>query len=104
MNRTRLMMIGALAFAMAFLVSVTVYKNLQGKMGNSDPGVQVMVAADDLQVGSRGEEHDVRIISVPAADVPPGSPRRNVYVIGHGVITTMSKGEFTLPNRLAAEN
>ena len=45
MNRTRLMMIGALALAIAFLVSVTVYKNLQGKMGSSDPGVQVMVAA-----------------------------------------------------------
>ena len=103
MNRTRLMMIGALALAIAFLVSVTVYKNLQGKMGSSDPGVQVMVAANDLQVGSRVEEHDVRIISVPA-DLPPGAPRKKADVIGHGVIMPIAKGEFILPNRLAAEN
>ena len=65
MNRTRLMMIGALALAIAFLVSVTVYKNLQGKMGSSDPGVQVMVAANDLQVGSRVEEHDSASLVCP---------------------------------------
>lgn len=104
MNRTRLMMIGALALAIAFLVSVTVYKNLQGKMGSPDPGVQVMVAANDLQVGSRVEEHDIRIISVPAADLPPGAPRKRSDVIGHGVIMPISKGEFILPNRLAAES
>ena len=79
-------MIGALALAIAFLVSVTVYKNLQGKMGSSDPGIQVMVAANDLQVGSRVEERDVRIISVPSADLPPGAPRKRSDVIGHGVI------------------
>src|SRR5438270_10213158 len=104
MNRTRLMMIGALALAIAFLVSVIVYKNLQGKMGNSDPGVQVMVAANDLQVGSRVEARDIRIISVPAADLPPGAPRKRSDVIGHGVIMPIAKGEFILPNRLAAEN
>jgi pilus assembly protein CpaB len=104
MNRTRLMMIGALALAIAFLVSVIVYKNLQGKMGSSDPGVQVMVAANDLQVGSRVEERDIRVISVPASDLPPGAPRKRSDVIGHGVISPISKGEFILPNRLAAEN
>jgi len=104
MNRTRLMMIGALALAIAFLVSVTVYKNLQGKMGSSDPGIQVMVAANDLQVGSRVEERDVRIISVPSADLPPGAPRKRSDVLGHGVIMPIAKGEFILPNRLAAEN
>lgn len=104
MNRTRLMMIGALALAIAFLVSVTVYKNLQGKMGSTDPGVQVMVAANDLQVGSRVEERDIRIINIPASVLPPGAPRKRSDVIGHGVILPISKGEFILPNRLAAEN
>src|SRR3954470_1366989 len=104
MNRTRLMMIGALALAIAFLTSVTVYKNLQSKNGNSDPGVEVMVAANDLQVGSRVEEHDIKIIRIPAVDLPPGAPRKRSDVIGHGVIIPISKGEFILPNRLAAEN
>ena len=104
MNRTRLMMIGALALAIGFLASVSVYKNLQGKNGSADPTVEVMVAANDLQVGTRFEPPDVKIIKIPAADLPPGAPRRKADVIGHGVILPISKGEFILPNRLAAEN
>lgn len=104
MNRTRLLMIGALALAIGFLASISVYKNLQGKGGSSDPSIEVMVAANDLQVGSRVEEHDIRIIRIPVADLPPGAPRKRSDVIGHGVIVPISKGEFILPNRLAPEN
>ena len=71
---------------------------------SSDSGVDVIVAADDLQVGARVEEHDIKIIKIPAADLPPGSPRRRSDVLGHGVIVPISKGEFILPNRLAGEN
>ena len=102
MNRTRLLMIGSLAVALGFLASLYVYRNLQ--KGPSDPGLEVMVAADDLQVGSRVEEHDVKVIRIPAADLPPGAPRKRSDVIGHGVIVPISKGEFILPNRLAQEN
>src|SRR5499427_192732 len=102
MNRTRLLMIGALALAIGFLASISVYKNLQ--KGPSDPGVEVMVAANDLQVGSKIEEHDLKIIRIPSADLPPGAPRKRSEVIGHGVILPIAKGEFILPNRLAQEN
>jgi pilus assembly protein CpaB len=102
MNRTRLLMIGGLAVAIGFLVSVSVYKNLQ--KGPSEPLSEVMVAANDLQVGSKVEEHDLKIIHIPSADLPPGAPRRRSDVIGHGVIVPISKGEFFLPNRLAEEN
>ena len=105
MNRSRLMMIGALAVAIGFLASVYVYKSLQAKGGgNSDNLVQVMVAASDLQVGARVEERDIKVISIPAADMPPGAPRKKADVVGHGVIIPISKGEFILPNRLAGEN
>lgn len=102
MNRTRLLMIGVLALGIGFLASMSVYKNLQ--KSPSDPLVEVMVAANDLQVGSKVEEHDVKIIHIPSADLPPGAPRRRSEVIGHGVIVPISKGEFFLPNRLAEEN
>lgn len=95
-------MIGVLALAIGFLAAVYVYKSLQGKGG--DAGVEVMVAANDLQVGQRVEERDVRIIHINPADLPPGTPRRRSDVIGHGVIVPISKGEFVLPNRLAGEN
>lgn len=105
MNRTRLLMIGALALAVGFFASVYVYKNLQAKGGSgAEAGMDVIVAADDLQVGARVEEHDIKIIKIPAADLPPGAPRRRADVIGHGVIIPISKGEFILPNRLAGEN
>lgn len=103
MNRTRLLMIGALALALGFLASAYVYRTLQGRSG-ADNTADVMVAANDLQVGSRVEAGDVRVIRIPAADLPPGAPRRKSDVLGHGVIIPISKGEFILPNRLAAEN
>ena len=105
MNRTRLLMIGVLALAVGFFASVYVYKNLQSKSGaGTDTGVDVIVAADDLQVGARVEEHDIKVIKIPGADLPPGAPRKRADVIGHGVIVPISKGEFILPNRLAGEN
>jgi pilus assembly protein CpaB len=104
MNRSRLLMIGVLALAVGFAVSVLVYKNLQAKAGTPDSGVEVMVAADDMQVGARVEDRDVKVIRIPSADLPPGAPRKKSDVIGHGVIIPISKGEFILPNRLAGEN
>jgi pilus assembly protein CpaB len=99
------LMIGAVALALGFLVSMLVYRNLQSRTGgNSESGIDVIVAADDLQVGARVEEHDIKIIKIPAADLPPGAPRRRSDVLGHGVIVPISKGEFILPNRLAGEN
>src|SRR5271169_5461529 len=104
MNRTRLLMIGVLALALGFFASVYVYKNLQPGGRSNDAGVDVIVAADDLQVGARVEERDIKVIKVPGADLPPTAPRRRADVIGHGVIIPIAKGEFILPNRLAGEN
>ena len=105
MNRTRLLMIGVLAVALGLLASVYVYKTLQARSGGEgDPGTQVMVAANDLQVGARVEEKDIKTIRVPSTDVPPGAPRKFADVLGHGVILPISKGQFILPSHLAAEN
>src|SRR5215471_9856629 len=105
MNRTRLLMIGFLALAVGFFASVYVYKNLQAKNGvATDNTAEVIVAANDLQVGARVEERDIKIIRIPSGDLPPGAPRAKKEVLGHGVIIPISKGEFILPNRLAGEN
>jgi len=105
MNRSRLLMIGVVALAVGFFAAWYVYKNLPGNAGaNNEPGIDVIVAADDLQVGARVEEHDIKIIKIPASDLPAGAPRRRSDVLGHGVIIPISKGEFVLPNKLAGEN
>lgn len=105
MNRTRLLMIGALALALGFFASVTVYKKLQlSAGGSSEPQTEVIVAANDLQVGSKIDEHDIKIIKIPQSALPEGAPRRRSDVIGHGVIIPISKGEFILSTKLAGEN
>jgi pilus assembly protein CpaB len=104
MNRTRLLMIGVLALAAGFAAALLVYKNLQAKTVNAEPGIDVIVAADDLQVGARVEEHDIKIIRIPVSDLPAGAPRKRSDVLGHGVIIPITKGEFILPTKLAGEN
>jgi pilus assembly protein CpaB len=105
MNRTRLLMIAVVALALGTFVSIFVYRNLLSRSGaRSEPGVDVMVAADDLQVGSRVEERDIKIIKIPATDIPPSAPRRKADVLDHGVILPIAKGEFLLPGKLAGEN
>jgi len=105
MSRTRLLMIGVLALALGLFVSMYVYKTLQkGAGAGTEQSTQVIVAADDLQVGARVEEHDIKIIDIPASDLPPNAPRKRSDVIGHGVIIPISKGEFILPSKLAGEN
>ena len=59
MNRTRLLMIGALALALGAFVSLLVYKNMQGKGPSSnEPGADVVERAmgDDFPAGERGGE------------------------------------------------
>jgi len=104
MNRTRLLIIGVLALAVGFLAAVYVYRNLQPRNNANADMAEVMVAANDLAVGARIDDRDVRIIKIPSADLPPGAPRLKKDVVGHGVIIPISRGEFILPNRLAGEN
>jgi len=105
MNRTRLLMIGGLALALGALVSLFVYKNLQGRgPSTNEPGADVIVALDDVQVGARIEEHDVRIARFPASGLPAGAYSRKSQVLGRGVIIPISRGEFILPSKLAPEN
>ena len=70
MNRTRLLMIGVLALAAGLLAAIYVYKNRQPKNGAAADTAEVMVAANDLQVGARVEDHDIKIIRIQSTDMP----------------------------------
>src|ERR1700678_3183961 len=105
MNRTRLLMIGAVALALGSFVSLFVYKALQSRGPSAmEAGTDVVVAADDIQVGARVEERDVRLARFPASGLPTGAFAKRSQVLGRGVILPISKGEFILPNKLAPEN
>jgi len=105
MNRNRLLMIGFVALALGGFVSLTVYRNLQaGHGGRNTPGEDVLVAAEDLQVGSKIEDKDIRFVHFSSADLPAGVFHFKNKVVGRGVVQPIFKGEFILTNKLAGEN
>jgi pilus assembly protein CpaB len=105
MNRTRLLFIGIVALALGGLLSSMVYKTLQARTGHPQTaGVDVVVAANDLNVGSKIEDRDLKIVRLPAESLPEGVFRSKTRVVGRGVVLPVSKGEFILPNKVAGEN
>ena len=105
MNRTRLLMIGFVALALGAFVSVSVYRTLQARTASgNEPGVDVVVATSDLQVGARVMDKDARVVKFPTSLVPPGAFSSASKVVGRGVILPVNKGECFLPKSLAAEN
>ncbi len=105
MNRTRLLMIGFVALALGAIVSFSVYRALQSKAGGDAlPGVEVVVAANDISVGAKVEDRDVKTVRFPAADLPPNCFHLKSSVVGRGAVLPITRGEFFLPNKLAGEN
>ncbi len=105
MNRSRLLMIGALALALGLFVSYTVYNRLRTSGGSkNEPVAEAVVAASDIPVGTKLQASDVRLVPFPKSSLPPNTFSRQVQVVGRGVILPISKGDFILPGKLAAEN
>lgn len=104
MNRNRLLMMGFIALAMGAFVSFVVYRNLQGGQARVVPGEDILVAADDLQVGTKIEDKDLKYVHFPSSELPQGVFHRKDKLIGRGVILPISRGEFILTNKLAGEN
>src|SRR5271165_3902726 len=105
MNRSRLLMIGGLALALGLLVSYSVYNRLRIIAGSgNEPLIEAVVAANDLAVGTKLSERDVNLVRFPQSSVPPSSYTKKAQVVGRGVILPLSKGEFILASKLAAEN
>jgi pilus assembly protein CpaB len=105
MNRSRLLMIGGLALAVGLLVSYSVYSRLRASAGGiREPGVEVVVAANDILIGAKLADGDIRMLSFPQSNIPPGAYTRKSQVLNRGVVLPIGRGEFILPSKLAAEN
>ncbi len=97
-------MIGGLALAVGLLVSYYVFNQLKAKTGSTEHMVMAVVAASDIQIGSKLTERDVTLAAFPQASIPPGAFARVSQVRQRGVILPISKGDFILPDKLAAED
>lgn len=102
MNRSRLLMIGALALALGLMASYAVYTRGGSSAGNV-PGTDVLVATGDLGVGTKLQDRDVLRVRYPKSNLPANVYTEPRQVIGRGVILPISKGEFLLPSKLAPE-
>jgi pilus assembly protein CpaB len=98
-------MIGGLAIAIGLLVGYSVYIRLRNSAGgNQELTVKVVVAAGDIQVGTKLEDRDISLVAFPQSNVPPGALTRKSEALNRGVILPISKGEFILPSKLAPEH
>ena len=70
MNRSRLLLIGTIALALGAVVAMIVYRRLQAGAGDTRAGVDALVAADDLEVGSKIDERDIKLLRFPTGDLP----------------------------------
>src|SRR5215470_16938270 len=105
MNRTRLVFIGILALALGAFASALAYRMLQARTGTAQGGVQdVVVATNNIPVGARIQDKDVRLVHLPAEAIPPEGFRHMERTIGRGVVQSISSGEFVLNSKLAPEN
>lgn len=104
MNRNRLLMIGVIALALGLFVSSAVYSKLGAKNQPSQmQGIDVLVAAKDLAVGSKITNDDVKLVKIPQGSIPANAIRQKTDVLERGVVLPISAGEFILLSKLAAD-
>ena len=106
MNRTRLVFIGILALALGAFASALAYRMLQShSAAAAGEARDVVVATNNIPVGARIQDRDVRLVRLPADAIPPGSfHSKDNHLLGRGVIQTIAAGDFILNSKLAAEN
>ena len=94
-NGTRLLFIGTIALALGAFVSFAVYSKLKSSAAaDNRPGLDVVVAANDLEVGARIRDSDVKVVRFPEGTLPPNTFHRMSQVIGRGVVQSIGRGEF----------
>ncbi len=105
MSRSRLFILGLVALAFGGFLAMQVYGKLQSRTNAAvTQTADIWVAARDIQIGTRIGDADVKVIRFPSADLPGGVFSAKSKIVGRGVVLPISKGEFLLPSKLAAEN
>jgi pilus assembly protein CpaB len=101
MNRSRMLVLGALAFVVAIVVTVFTYRALRDRLQPPDDMVQIVVASDNVALGARLVEADLRLAPWPRAVALQGSFQKVSDVVGRGVVVPMIPNEPVLDSKLA---
>jgi pilus assembly protein CpaB len=106
MNRNRLFVGLAAAVAVAALLSIFVYHEFTQQMAAVRPApVQghLVVALRALQIGTRLDASNLRLIDWPSSEVVPGTFSRIEDCANRALITPVGENEPILENRLAPQ-
>lgn len=104
MNRTRLIAGLVIAVAVALLFSTYVYRTFQ-RMATVRPAemTHIVVADRAMQLGTRLDANNVRLIPWPGDEPVAGMFRRIEDCEGRAVITNLAENEPVLESKLAAK-
>jgi pilus assembly protein CpaB len=102
MNQSRLLAAFALALVLGLVASFLVYRKLQeGTMKAVASTHQVVTASRDLEIGSKLESQDVKVLEWSAGNPPAGNFSKSEDVVGRAVLYPLVAGEPILEAKLA---
>jgi pilus assembly protein CpaB len=102
MNRSRMFILAAVAFIVAIGVTFVTYHALRDRLSPPDEMSQIVVAAQNVSIGARLTEADLRLAPWPRAVPLAGSFQKISDAVGRGVIVSMISNEPVLDSKLAA--
>jgi pilus assembly protein CpaB len=104
MSRRRFLVIGIFALTLGALSSLRVYRQLRAMIPGASTGVDVVVAAKDIQVGAKLSDHDLILVRYPPGNLPPHVFLTKTSAIAGGVVVLpIGRGEFVVREKLAGE-
>jgi pilus assembly protein CpaB len=104
MNRTRMVVFALFALALSGLVTYYAYRMLSNRLSPpTEETVQIVVAAEKLNLGTRLTAQQLRIANWPKANLPEGRFSDPKEIEGRGVIVPMSANEPILDSKLASK-
>src|SRR5215471_711857 len=101
MNRSRMFILSAVAFVVALGVTFFTYHALRDRLQPPEDMSQIVVAAQNVSLGARLTEADLRMAPWPRAVPLEGSFKKFSDVVGRGVVTPMIANEPVLDSKLA---
>ncbi len=107
MSRSRPVIFLAVAIVVAFIMSILIYKRLQGATAQGVPeeqGVNVVVATSDLPWGTKLTPDMMRVLKFPTGNAPESHFENSDVVKGRVILANLKRGEAILESKLAPAN
>src|ERR1051326_4359198 len=101
MNRTRMLVLAAVAFALSVVVTFLTYRVLRDRLRPPDEMTTVVVLNERVTLGTRLAPEQLRVAPWPKAAILPGTFHDRARAVGRGVFVPMEAKEPVLEARLA---